>query len=144
MAKDPDKLENNEDGSEETPEDVAFKEAMSKIPLVQEAQENSEVDFKGIEEGVKNRLEEIWIGGDSEGEDVFTDADNSDEVMKEVNQTIQQGTAEKWTEEQLMEKLGGITVKMDIDHAKRLMQGARLVPKIKAEMHLRDIYPSNY
>ena len=41
MAK-PDKLENNEGSSEETPEDIAFKEAMSKIPLEQEAQDKPE------------------------------------------------------------------------------------------------------
>ena len=61
MAKDPDKLENNEGNPEETPEDIAFKEAMSKIPLVQETQEHDEHEHHIIEtqEEMDNRADEI-------------------------------------------------------------------------------------
>lgn len=130
--------------SPETFEEVRKKLKEKEKEGEKESQETSEVDFKEIADGIRNRLEEVWIGGDSEGEDIYIDADNSDEVMKEVDQTIKQASSEKWTEEKLMEKLGGITVKMDVDHARRIMQGASLAPKIKAEMLLSDIYPSNY
>lgn len=107
-------------------------------------EEAPEGNFEEMAEDIKTRLEDIWIGGDREGEDVFTTAENSDEVMQEVNQTIQQATKEKWSEDQLRKKLGGIKVKMDTEHARNLMQGARLDPKIKSEMPLRDIFISGW